>query len=193
MNTYNKIITTHIAVKRLKYRVLTFYVKFWVYMDFLGSMTLIRFLRKCETLKGPKKHWVNQGTHWCDAQRLQPITVVGRKELHSSGNTYTWEGGMIEDEELAQVGSQVDVAREWSRWDGWRVRRSKMVQEERNVGVGERRRRFISGWLNSPAGANGRKEEEEVFWEHLSWIQFFPSCSWSAHVIKLTNNWKCRS
>lgn len=58
---------------------------------------------------------MNQGTHWCDAQRLQPITVVGRKELHSSGNTYTWEGGMIEDEELAQVGSQVDVAREWSR------------------------------------------------------------------------------
>lgn len=42
------------------------------------------------------------------------------------------------------------------------------MQEDRNVGAGERRRGLIPGRLNSPAGENGRKNKEEVFWGHLS-------------------------
>ena len=47
-------------------------------------------------------------------------------------------------------------------------KKEENVQEDRNVGAEERRRGLTPGRLNSPAGEDGRKKKEEVFWEHLS-------------------------
>lgn len=47
-------------------------------------------------------------------------------------------------------------------------KKEENVQEDRNVGAGERRRVLIPGRLNSPAGEDGKKKKEEVFWEHFS-------------------------
>lgn len=69
-------------------------------MWFSGSMTFIRFLRKWETLMGPKKHRMNQEIQW-----------HGTQGWHWSveEKAFRWEGGVIEGEELTWVGGQLDV------------------------------------------------------------------------------------
>ena len=68
-----------------------------------------------------------------------------------------------------------------------------MVQEDRNVGAGERRRELIPGRRNSPAGENGKRIKRRCSENIFPEFSFFPSCNRTAHMIKTNRQLKMQN
>lgn len=172
----------HVTVKGLKYSVLTFYIKVWEYVDFLGPCRLL-ILDKVWDLKKTEKHSLNretQGGCYTMGHRESSSQPQWWGEASQTGARGTGE------EESAWVKSQLDVA--WGSRGGMGTGEGGKWQMTAGAwGVGKRRRWRSSlqdDGICSWGEVGGRRWIRKCRFSRNVFPELsFSSCNWGTHEI----------